>query len=213
MVCSEQQLMKTARSRLLMPPLSRKKTDNEMEKQTNRENDSLSGDALYEKIDKTATWLVHSYVRSCNKFSRSRCCLVLLLNASPHMVTVLHAELTKGRVLHSLDGSGGCNDSDTGDSDHHDFDSDKKSTLAPNNGFALYFGCGFPPSFYESGAVELTLTTSVFDAVLCTDVMKSTITEGGGGGGSGACSSGGSRVGFIEKSSKEWWSKYCILIS
>jgi hypothetical protein len=83
------------------------------------------------------------------------------------------------------------------------YDSGSHSITA-KNGFAIFLGCGFPPSFYETGMVELSLSTSAFDAVLCSDDKKSVISAGRKGGG---------RVGFIEKSSKEWWSKYCILVT
>ena len=204
-VCIEGKLLMTACSRILWL-----KTESVKEK-SNGEM-SLSDDALFEKMDKTATWVVHSYVLSCNKFSRSRCCLVVVLNTSPRAVTVLSAELMKGRAMYSVGDRGGANSDGDGDADGDARDNSVTHSLAANNGYALFLGCGCPPSFYERGAVELALTTSAFDAVLCTDVKKSTLSEGKGRS-SGSGSSGESRVGFIEKSSLEWWSKYCILIS
>jgi hypothetical protein len=144
---------------------------------------------LNARIDETVTWLVHSYFLSCNKFSRSRCCVVVILNTTSQDVSVMNLELVKGRDLFTLDSSGYKTPS---------------STLNPNNGFGVFFGTGFPPSFYEPGVVELSLTTSTFEAVVSTD-GNAVISERKGGD--------GRHVGFIEKTNKEWWSKYCILIT
>jgi hypothetical protein len=144
---------------------------------------------LNARIDETVTWLVHSYFLSCNKFSRSRCCVVVILNTTSQDVSVMNLELVKGRDLFTLDSSGYKTHS---------------STLNPNNGFGVFFGTGFPPSFYEPGVVELSLSTSTFEAVVSTD-GNAVISERKGGD--------GRHVGFIEKTNKEWWSKYCILIT
>jgi hypothetical protein len=187
-VCSEKQLLIVARTQLMSP-----ETDSGKEGAAGADQD---GDALYARIDNVATWLVHSYVLSCNKFSRSRCCLVVILNASNSAVSLLDSDLLKGRVLYTIDVRG--------------YDS-KSRSIRQKNGFAIFLGCGFPPSFYESGEVEMSLSTNAFNAVLCNDAQKSSISERKRGGSSSVSS--GHNVGFIEKSTKEWWSKYCILIT
>mmetsp|Transcript_1548 Transcript_1548/g.2909 ORF Transcript_1548/g.2909 Transcript_1548/m.2909 type:complete len:351 (+) Transcript_1548:3407-4459(+) len=170
--CSEKQLMIETNARL-----ANMTHDGDDDSQTEEAR-------FYARLDEAATWLVHSYLKSCNKFSLTRCCVVIVLNASSRSVSLLEVTMVKGRKI---------------------YNSNTTSSIEPNNGHAIFLGCGAPPSFYESGVVEMSLSTSAFDAVLSTDAKRAVISEGKRGD--------GRRVGFVEKTSKEWWSKYCILVT
>ena len=178
-VTSEKQLLVNACSKLYLAVDSNKK-------------DVLSADdkvQICSHIDKTAAWLVHSHVLSSNRFSRSRCCVVTIINDTSREIIVNTSKLIRGRMLHTVDVPG----------------YDKKSNvIRPNFGFAIFFGCGDPPSFYDSGSIEFSLSTNAFDAFICEDEKRSVVSKVG--------AVYDYKIGFIEKSSAEWWSKYCIFI-
>jgi len=76
------------------------------------------------------------------------------------------------------------------------------SRIVDPAGSVVLFACAVLQSPLEAGYVQLRIESAVFAATIAS-------TQGE----TSAVGKGGHRVGFLEKISKDWWSKYVIIVT
>jgi hypothetical protein len=139
------------------------------------------------RLDEIIHWLIYQWDIYHAATRISRCCVTIILNRSDNALQILRSDLKTGRQVLIFG--------------PQSYEEDSRSIL-PGGGFVVVFGCGVTPSFLDSGRVQLHLVTGGFDALISSTLQET------------ACRQlNGYSVGFLEKSSTEWWSKYVILVT
>jgi hypothetical protein len=139
------------------------------------------------RLDEIIHWLIYQWDIYHAATRISRCCVTIILNRSDNAIQILRSDLKTGRQVLIFG--------------PQSYEEDSRSIL-PGGGFVVVFGCGVTPSFLDSGRVQLHLLTGGFDALISSTLQETSCKQ-----------LNGYSVGFLEKSSTEWWSKYVILVT
>jgi hypothetical protein len=149
--------------------------------------DSLLSDSQHslQELDATIHWLISQWDIYHAATRVSRCSVTIVLNRSANAIQIMSTHLKTGRQVLIFGPTS--------------YEEDSRSILP--GGCVVVFCCGITPSFLDPGKVLLHLTSSGFEATLSSTVRETTCRQ-----------LNGYSVGFLEKSSTEWWSKYVILV-
>lgn len=117
-----------------------------------------------------------------------RCCVTVFINRSesPIQITRLHMLMGRNILIVGSEGTG----------------YEYESRLILPHGYVVIFISAFPQSPLEIGHLKANIHSAAFTAVLASTQRETTCDA-----------KGGFKIGFLEKTVSEWWSKYIVVVS
>jgi len=147
-----------------------------------------AGFRSWQELDEQVWSLLWEWDCTHKGLNASRCCATVVINRSDSPIQIARVQMVHGRNV-TLLGS-----ASTG------YEVESRS-IQPD-GMAIVFIWAFPPSPIEIGHLKANINTAAFSAIVASTQRESSC-EG----------RGGFRVGFLEKTVTDWWSKYVLVVS